>query len=264
MTTSNAQEIRWMTDGERGKIIHAAMPQFLSLLEILGLDLQDAIDAVIFCVGPSGAAGRKSNWKRSPYFKHSAPSVKTFNSVYVRDGYRCSKCGTQLRLSVDHIDGDPTNHAEENLRILCGPCNQGYKYIKTQLTMAFLQFCTSYGRIPTVQEVLDAAGLESVRSYCQFLDYLQARVLLHWEKQNIRSLAEQARDAIASGRSYGTQKKRLTKLGSAVESLIGEEALGHFFQSLTDAKRSFGEWVELFEVLVSTHTGVPARGQAVH
>lgn len=48
------------------------------------------------------------------------------NSVYERDGYRCVWCGSDERLSLDHIipyrlDGPDT---VANLRVLCMPCNQ--------------------------------------------------------------------------------------------------------------------------------------------
>lgn len=39
-----------------------------------------------------------------------------------RDGWRCAVCAassTEVRLEIDHVDGDPANWAPENLRILC-------------------------------------------------------------------------------------------------------------------------------------------------
>lgn len=43
--------------------------------------------------------------------------------------YRCRRCGKspmqlrvfRRRLEVHHVDGDPTNHDQANLRVLCGP-----------------------------------------------------------------------------------------------------------------------------------------------
>jgi 5-methylcytosine-specific restriction endonuclease McrA len=41
----------------------------------------------------------------------------------------CTYCGARvedgIRLEVDHIDNNPTNNAQENLQVLCGPCNRG-------------------------------------------------------------------------------------------------------------------------------------------
>lgn len=48
--------------------------------------------------------------------------------VKERDGYRCRACGRSqvvdgVRLEVHHIDGDPTNHALDNLVTLCHDCH---------------------------------------------------------------------------------------------------------------------------------------------
>lgn len=46
--------------------------------------------------------------------------------VYKRDHYRCSFCSSREALSLDHViryrDGGPDT--EDNLRVLCLPCNQ--------------------------------------------------------------------------------------------------------------------------------------------
>jgi hypothetical protein len=46
-------------------------------------------------------------------------------NVYERDGHRCVECGSDQRLTVDHIIPWSLNGPddEENLRTLCGPCN---------------------------------------------------------------------------------------------------------------------------------------------
>lgn len=58
-------------------------------------------------------------------------------SVYVREyilkqaGHKCSECGWskvnpttgKIPLTVDHVDGDSTNHRPENLKVLCPSCH---------------------------------------------------------------------------------------------------------------------------------------------
>lgn len=58
-----------------------------------------------------------------------APFVKRW--LIQRDGERCGKCGWSERhqrtglvpIQVDHINGDPDNHAPTNLRLLCPNCH---------------------------------------------------------------------------------------------------------------------------------------------
>lgn len=47
-------------------------------------------------------------------------------AVFVRDSGRCRRCGTDAEPQLDHIEpwvrGGPDT--EDNLRVLCGPCNR--------------------------------------------------------------------------------------------------------------------------------------------
>jgi hypothetical protein len=66
-----------------------------------------------------------------PYFRISVPQSRAKiptavrRRVYERDGWRCRECGSPDDLSLDHIypwsKGGPDT--EDNLRVLCVPCN---------------------------------------------------------------------------------------------------------------------------------------------
>jgi len=55
------------------------------------------------------------------------PVQKRF--VTERDGYKCTICsisdwqGQPISLHLDHADGDPSNNAPTNLRLLCPNCH---------------------------------------------------------------------------------------------------------------------------------------------
>lgn len=61
-----------------------------------------------------------------------APSDPRWSSAYqsqrslrmLKANYRCEDCGSKKKLTCHHVDGDPTNHALDNLRILCKACHQ--------------------------------------------------------------------------------------------------------------------------------------------
>lgn len=50
-----------------------------------------------------------------------------YRFLCLRDGEFCANCGdpptTPYTLDIDHIDADPHNNAESNLRLLCRACN---------------------------------------------------------------------------------------------------------------------------------------------
>ena len=49
---------------------------------------------------------------------------KIRESILARDGYQCNRCKSTNFLHVHHIDGDPTNDAEDNLITLCERCHR--------------------------------------------------------------------------------------------------------------------------------------------
>lgn len=46
-----------------------------------------------------------------------------YRLLALRDGELCALCGQDPPLDIDHLDGDPTNNDDTNLRLLCRPCN---------------------------------------------------------------------------------------------------------------------------------------------
>jgi HNH endonuclease len=70
-------------------------------------------------------AARRGKVSASEFYPREAIPMATRRAVYERDGYRCRKCGSDRRLSLDHIIAVTSggDNSEENLRTLCLPCN---------------------------------------------------------------------------------------------------------------------------------------------
>jgi len=75
-----------------------------------------------------------AEWKENPEKgTRSGSRLKSAVRKYILEkfDYKCSECGWDKKnpvtgktpLEVDHIDGDPTNNAEDNLRLLCPNCH---------------------------------------------------------------------------------------------------------------------------------------------
>jgi len=45
--------------------------------------------------------------------------------ILTRDNYACAYCGylSEKYQIIDHIDGDPENHSDDNLQVVCQMCN---------------------------------------------------------------------------------------------------------------------------------------------
>lgn len=57
---------------------------------------------------------RTSEWKRIR------------KKILERDNYTCQYCGTQRKdhMQINHIDGNPKNHSEDNLEVICSSCHK--------------------------------------------------------------------------------------------------------------------------------------------
>ena len=68
---------------------------------------------------------KNPNWKNGisflPYDSKFNKNLK--EKIKIRDNYICQECGTDLNLSIHHIDYDKNNNIEENLITLCFTCN---------------------------------------------------------------------------------------------------------------------------------------------
>ena len=75
---------------------------------------------------PNHYTGR--NWDEVPWEKLGRG--KRRERLLKETNYACSECGYNKRrpdggviLEIDHIDGDPSNDAKENQRVLCPNCH---------------------------------------------------------------------------------------------------------------------------------------------
>lgn len=68
-------------------------------------------------------------------FSYSREFHQKRRSILERDQYCCQVCGRQRsRMTVHHIDEDPTNHDDNNLVTVCPTCHRGVIHGKGEVT----------------------------------------------------------------------------------------------------------------------------------
>jgi len=76
--------------------------------------------------------GKAHSEKRKQEWLNGATNVDraTLRKFLAEDrGYKCEVCfieswnGREIVLQVDHINGDPSNHSQENIRLICPNCH---------------------------------------------------------------------------------------------------------------------------------------------
>lgn len=57
--------------------------------------------------------------------------LKTRYKILTKYNSTCCLCGNtakESRIQIDHIDNNPSNNNEDNLQVVCEPCNKGKAY----------------------------------------------------------------------------------------------------------------------------------------
>ncbi len=80
------------------------MEKLIEIMELLDVSEDDAIIAILNLVSPPPPPATRQNWSRQSTFGHSAPSSKVLWEKLVDSDFRCHTCGSQMRLSFNHIE----------------------------------------------------------------------------------------------------------------------------------------------------------------
>lgn len=160
-------------------------------LEVSGVSEDEALSALIAAVSPPQLGPLRQNWMRQPQFGHSAPETSLLRELFDQADYRCTECGSQVRLGLDHRNSDGRDHSRENLQVLCFSCNRakgrgaGERNLHhgRRLAAAIIELHDEIGRFPTNQEILARSGLTQV-GRPELVAYLRKRLR---EESELRS-----------------------------------------------------------------------------
>jgi len=112
--------------------------------------------------------------------------------ILERDDYTCQYCGTQRKthMQINHIDGSPKNHSDENLEVICAAC---HKISHSGLWAAIFKILDVYEEAKYDQneivritgemredgksdkEIIEFLGLKKKVPWKQDLDYLSSK-----------------------------------------------------------------------------------------
>lgn len=160
------------------------MDRIKEFLETLEISEEDALLALLGSFGPPQACGTRGYWKKHAHYNFNAPTTAEIRGIYESNDYRCTKCGSQRSLSIDHDNGDSHDHAIKNLILLCKSCNRGKSSKPTgdvnhklKLYEAALTLFKENGVFPkTKEEIRRRANVKQIGGVTYFLDYLKSRL----------------------------------------------------------------------------------------
>ncbi len=154
--------------------------EFLTNLQI---SEEDALQALLAAFSPIQASALKQNWERSKNFGHTAPSTADIWRKFEESNFRCSKCRSQYRVTLDHADNNPLNHAYDNLVVFCFECNRGRsakatrdKKHQLRVYLAITEHLRKHSYFPSNKEILDAANIEQIGGSTYMVKWLKDRL----------------------------------------------------------------------------------------
>lgn len=158
------------------------MNKLRRFIEVAGITEDEALSALVAAVTPPQLGPMRQNWMRQPQFGHSAPDTATLKHLFESADYRCMECGSQLRLGLDHLNSDGTDHSSENLKVMCFSCNRAKgrgedqnRHHGRRLVVAIIELFDELGRFPTSREITEKSGLTRI-GRSELIVYLKRRL----------------------------------------------------------------------------------------
>jgi hypothetical protein len=158
------------------------MKSLQRFIEVTGISEDEAISALVAAISPPQIGPMKQNWNRQPQFGCSSPDTETIKQFFESSDYRCVHCGSQLRLGLDHINSNSTDHSPDNLQVLCFSCNRakGKGKVKNshhgrKITIAVIELFDELGRFPTNKEIQERAKVTRI-GRSELISFLKKRL----------------------------------------------------------------------------------------
>jgi len=153
------------------------------LIELLELSEQDVVQAFLRAFIPIQPGVLRANlMKKNPAIT-MAPATKVIWGKFIEADYKCTLCGSRRRITIDHLDGDETNHLRQNLRVVCYNCHRkdslnvlDGETATLRIFRAFVRLHAELGRTPTDQEIKKAARVSQIGGATYLLKFLREMV----------------------------------------------------------------------------------------
>ena len=151
-------------------------------IELTGITEDEALAALVSACSPPQIPAMRASWRRLDYFGRDAPTQDTLKDLFEEADYRCVECSSQLRLTVDHTNNDPTDHSPSNLQVLCFSCNRSkgkgaprnHRH-GARLDRAVIELYDASGEFPSSKQIRIHSGLTQV-SRPELIAYLRRRL----------------------------------------------------------------------------------------
>jgi len=159
------------------------------IVDLLGLSEDEVVKSFLSAFVPLQPGVLRPNWQNNRSHANSAPATREIWQKFVDADFKCSLCGSHRRITLDHVDGNATNHTSANLRVVCYDCDRKVSSKGTQdedaqlrIFRAFVSLHARLGRYPTNKEILAESKVQQIEGASRQTVLALAR----WQKDDSR------------------------------------------------------------------------------
>ena len=158
------------------------------LLDMIGCSEDEAIRALLGAFSPyqPGSLRQKLLERQERFGRDVAmvPSTAELWELFEAANYRCTRCHSQLRITIDRIDA-ASGYERTNLRVLCADCNRALsrgdvpqQELSLQVFLAISSLLDQQpSRFPSDADIRTKTGIKSFSGSTYLVRFLRARWL---------------------------------------------------------------------------------------
>jgi len=155
-------------------------------LEIFQVTEHEAMMAVLTMISPGSPGATTANWRANSNFGNSAPETNVLWELMKKAKFRCA-CGSQVGIQFHHVNGDSTDHATENLKLLCRACHgesEGKKNFNVgpRIAIFAVEYFLEHGKFPTLEKICDHVEIKQLGSYWYMTKFVKLRLSEYAQK----------------------------------------------------------------------------------
>ena len=141
-------------------------------MELLDIPEEEVLQALLSAFGAPSPGAIRQNWTRLTTFGNEAPTTAELQQKFVDADFRCGKCGSQHKVTIQHKDGNATNHKLDNLEVWCFQCNRGdsskateTRNKQTKVYLIIMQYWKKHKKVPKESEIQKIMGIKTNIDY---------------------------------------------------------------------------------------------------
>lgn len=151
----------------------------LDFLSLLDIPEDEALKAMLSAFGPANPGALRGSWKQRKNYG-TPPSTQEIWKLFKDSDFRCSKCKSYLRITLDHANKNAKDDTLDNYKVLCFACNRASgkgtfksRHPNVRIYCAAMKLYQLLGRWPKDKEIRNEAQVDDLSGATYLVRFLE-------------------------------------------------------------------------------------------